>query len=77
MVDIKHVPRIENQEANELAQIALGYRVSKERFEELIDFRDKLISNSVLALELSKTKLVGVEELGGPKSQNFHNIRHW
>ena len=27
--NIQHVPRIENQEANDLAQIALGYRVSE------------------------------------------------
>lgn len=64
MVDIEHVPIIENQEANDLAQISSGYRVSKEILEELIEVRDKLISNSVLALELSKTKLAGVEELG-------------
>lgn len=32
--------------------------------EELIKARDKLISNNVLAPELSKTKLVGVEESG-------------
>lgn len=63
MVDIKHVSRFENQEANELAQFFLGYRVSKEKLEELIKVKDKLVSNTVLALELSKTKLVGVEEL--------------
>lgn len=28
-VDIQHVPILENQEANELAQVALGYKVSK------------------------------------------------
>lgn len=58
MVDIKHVLRIENQDANELAQIALGYQVSKEKLEELIEVKDKLISNNVLAPKLSKTKLV-------------------
>lgn len=31
MVDIKHVSRIENQEASDLTQICLGYRVSKEK----------------------------------------------
>lgn len=31
IVDIKHVLRIENQEANNLAQIALGYKVYKEK----------------------------------------------
>lgn len=28
-VDIQHIPRLENQEVDELAQIALGYKVSK------------------------------------------------
>lgn len=50
MVNIKHVPRIENQEANDLDQIASGYRVSKEKLEELIEVRDKSISKSVLAI---------------------------
>lgn len=52
MVDIKHVPIIENQEANNLTQIASGYRLSKERLEELIEVRDKLTLNKVFAPEL-------------------------
>lgn len=42
-VDIKHVPRLENQEANDLVQIAPGYKVSKEKLEELIKVKEKLI----------------------------------
>ncbi|XP_058768518.1 uncharacterized protein LOC131642258 [Vicia villosa] len=34
-VELKHVPRINNQEANDLAQLASGYRVSKGKLEEL------------------------------------------
>lgn len=64
LVDIKHVPQFENQEANDLAQIASMYRDSKEKLEELIKVKEKLISTSVLGLVLSKTKLVEVEELG-------------
>lgn len=30
-VDIKHIPRVENQGANDLTQISLGYSVSKEK----------------------------------------------
>lgn len=30
-VDFIHVPRVENQETNDLAQIAYGYRVFKKR----------------------------------------------
>jgi len=30
-VEIQHIPRMENQDANDLAQIALGYKASKKR----------------------------------------------
>lgn len=63
-VEIKHVPRIENHDTNDLDHIALGYRVPKEILEELIKVKHKLISNNISALELSKTKLAKVEELG-------------
>lgn len=41
-VKIAHVPRIENQEANDLAQIASGYKVSKKKIEKLIEIKEKL-----------------------------------
>jgi len=34
-VNIQHVPRIENQLANDLAQVASGYKVYKEKLREL------------------------------------------
>ena len=37
--NIQHVPRIENQEANDLAQIASRYRVIETKFEQLIKIR--------------------------------------
>ncbi|XP_045831048.1 uncharacterized protein LOC123922369 [Trifolium pratense] len=60
-IDIEHVPRIENQEANDLAQIASGYKVSKARLEQLIEIKEKLISNEPMQLELSMPKLEGAE----------------
>lgn len=48
LVDIKHVPRLENQEANDLTPIASDYRVSKEKLEELIKVKEKLILTSIL-----------------------------
>jgi hypothetical protein len=36
LVDIQHVPRVKNQEANDLAQIASRYKVSKGKLEELV-----------------------------------------
>ncbi|MEX5533409.1 hypothetical protein, partial [Pseudomonas syringae] len=41
-VGIGHVPRIENQEANELAQVASGYMVDKLKLTELIKVKEKL-----------------------------------
>ncbi|XP_057442139.1 uncharacterized protein LOC130733871 [Lotus japonicus] len=39
---IGHIPRISNQKANELAQIASGYMVDKNRLEELVKMKEKL-----------------------------------
>lgn len=36
VADITHVPRNENQEANDLAQITFGYKISKSRLQEII-----------------------------------------
>ncbi|XP_045810928.1 uncharacterized protein LOC123905369 [Trifolium pratense] len=60
-IDIEHVPRIENQEANDLAQIASGYKVSKEKLEQLVEIKEKLISKEPMQLELSMPKLVGAD----------------
>ena len=38
-VGIKHIPRVKNWEANDLAQIASGYKVSTESLEDLIEVR--------------------------------------
>src|SRR6266487_1711157 len=58
-VDFEHVPRLQNQEANELAQIASGYKVSKEQLYELIEIKEKLVFNDLLSPNLSMPKLVG------------------
>lgn len=34
MVSIKHIPKLKNQEANDLAQIASGYKILKEKLED-------------------------------------------
>jgi len=38
-VEIRHLPRIENQEANDLAQMASGYKISKDQMQELIEIK--------------------------------------
>ena len=51
-VDIKHIPRLKNQEANDLAQIASGYKVSKERLEDLIEVRGKVLATKISPIDL-------------------------
>ncbi|XP_050889370.1 uncharacterized protein LOC127094596 [Lathyrus oleraceus] len=56
-VDIKHVPRIKNQEANDLAQIASGYKISKEKLEELVEVRGKAMAARLSPTDLESTQL--------------------
>ena len=60
-VAIQHVPRTENQEANDLAQTASGYKVSKERMQEPIEIRNKCSSKEAQPKKLLIQKLGGVE----------------
>ncbi|KAK2394865.1 hypothetical protein QL285_056650 [Trifolium repens] len=69
---IQHVPRIENQEANDLAQIASGYKMSKATFEELIEIKYKLISNESLSDELSMPKHLGADEYNFQENVDLH-----
>lgn len=57
--NIQHVPRIENQEANDLAEIASGYIITEIKFEELIKIREKLASKESDSDKLSTPKLGG------------------
>lgn len=45
IVDIMHVSRNENQEANDLAQIASGYKISKSRLQEIIEVQENMVSD--------------------------------
>jgi ribonuclease HI len=56
-IDIKHVPRIKNQEANDLAQITSGYRISKEKLEELVEVRGKEMAARLSPTDLESTQL--------------------
>ncbi|XP_050888416.1 uncharacterized protein LOC127093515 [Lathyrus oleraceus] len=55
--DIKHVPRIKNQEANDLAQIASRYRTSQEKLEELVKVRGKVMAARFSPTDLESTQL--------------------
>jgi len=55
-VNIQHVPRIENQVVN-----ASGYKVFKQKLQELIKIKEKLVPIECPSTELSMAKLVGAE----------------
>ncbi|XP_050890638.1 uncharacterized protein LOC127096059 [Lathyrus oleraceus] len=57
MVSIRHMPRLENQVANDLAQIASGYKISKENLHKVIEVRGKVVATGLMPLDLEKTKL--------------------
>ncbi|XP_058774553.1 uncharacterized protein LOC131648840 [Vicia villosa] len=56
-VDIKHVPGIKNQEANDLAQIASGYKISREKLEELVEVRGKVMTTKLSPSDLERNRL--------------------
>src|SRR3954468_4752178 len=60
-VEILHVPRSNNYIANELAQIASGYRVSKDKLEDMVEIKNKE-THEVLdkSGQLSTSKFEGV-----------------
>ncbi|KAK2410415.1 hypothetical protein QL285_045778 [Trifolium repens] len=62
-VDIEHVPRLENQEANDLAQIASGYKMSKEKLTQLIEIKEKMVLQEPISEQLSMPKLVEADTI--------------
>jgi len=72
---IQHVLRRENQEANDLAQTASGYKFLKEQMQEPIEIRSKYNSR-----EASPKKLL-IQKLGGGGGQvcpmDTHKVRIW
>ncbi|XP_058784623.1 uncharacterized protein LOC131659451 [Vicia villosa] len=56
-IDIKHVPGIKNQEANDLAHIASGYKISKEKLEELVEVRGKAKATRLSPSDLERNCL--------------------
>jgi hypothetical protein len=73
-IDIQHIPRTENYEANDLAQIASGYKASKSKLQDLIEVKNKLVLNSN-PQELSMQKLGGEERIFVENfAENFENF---
>ena len=40
---INHLKRIDNQEANDMAQLVSGYKIPKERMDKFIEVKDKMV----------------------------------
>lgn len=51
-----------------MAQIASGYRVSKQKLPQLIEVKENMILSNPFPLDLSKSKLAGVEGMEGLKN---------
>lgn len=64
-VHIRHIPRLKNQEDNDLDQFASGYKLSKERLKELIE-----VGGKVKAIGLSPSDLE-ISKLGYADEENF------
>ncbi|KAK2411280.1 protein NYNRIN [Trifolium repens] len=77
-VDIEHVPRLENQEANDLAQIAPGYKMSKEKLTQLIEIKEKMVLQEPISEQLSMPKLVGADtipQINGEMKNPLENVQ--
>jgi hypothetical protein len=72
-VDIEHVPQLENQEANDLAQIAYGYKMSKEKLTQLIEIKEKMVLQEPISEQLSIPKLVGADTIPQEEIENIHD----
>ncbi|XP_050908940.1 uncharacterized protein LOC127122685 [Lathyrus oleraceus] len=57
IVSIRHIPRLENQVANALDQIASRYKISKEKLQKVIEVRGRVVSTRLAPLDLETTKL--------------------
>lgn len=62
MVNIQHIPRLQNQEDNDLAQIASGYKISKEKLQDVIEVRGRFVSTRLSPSDLKTTKLGYADE---------------
>ncbi|XP_050876195.1 uncharacterized protein LOC127079883 [Lathyrus oleraceus] len=57
MTSIRHIPRLKNQVANDLAQIAFGYKISKEKLQKVIEVRGRVVPTILAPSDLEKTNL--------------------
>ncbi|XP_024630434.2 uncharacterized protein [Medicago truncatula] len=60
-VEIRHIPRMENQAANDLAQRASGYKIPKDQMQEPIEIRNRRNSMDLFSGKSLTPKLGGTE----------------
>ena len=63
-MDIQHIPRIENQEANDLALLASGYKVSTRNFKDLVALRGRVMATRFTPSDLESMRLGYAEKRG-------------
>lgn len=71
-VSIRHIPRRENQQANDLAQEAYGYKVPRDQDEDSTQIREKVRATLLCPSDLSIMKLGGVD----PENFEVFSIEH-
>lgn len=57
MANIRYIPRLKNQVANDLAQITSGYKISKEKLQKVIEVRGRVMSTRLAPSDLETIKL--------------------
>lgn len=63
VTNTRHIPKNENQEANELAQIASGYKMSRSRLQDMIEVREKMVSNTPMTGDILGKNVSHIKEL--------------
>ncbi|PNX56422.1 pol polyprotein, partial [Trifolium pratense] len=63
---------IKIREANDLAQIASGYKMTKEKLEELVEIKEKLISYEPMPNVSTASEQLGASEQG--VKENFEGV---
>lgn len=61
-VSVDHIPRWQNHEANNLDQIASGYKVLREILEKLVEIKEKLVPYENVLDISSTSKLQGAHK---------------
>ena len=56
-INTRHITRLENQVANDLACIAYWYKISKEKLQQLIKVRGRVTLTKLSPTDLKSTKL--------------------